>query len=522
MLSRLGSLRSPTTAAVGGWRRALSSSRPDRSIASDSLTARLSDASLLVEDDDASATHLPRATVCDPATGDEIATVKDCGQNEARLAIEMAYAAGPSWSGLLAKDRAAILEKWHDLMMLNVEDLATIMTMECGKPLLESRGEVAYAASFLKWFAEECKRASGDMIPETVAGRRLLTVKQPVGVCAMITPWNFPAAMITRKLGPALAAGCTAVVKPSEDTPLSALALTELARRAGVPHDVVRIVTGSRASSPAIGTEFATNEQVRKISFTGSTAVGKLLMKQSADTVKRVSMELGGNAPFIVFDDADLDAAVEGAMASKFRNAGQTCVCANRIFVQDSVYEDFALRLTERVKNLVVGAGINSETTVGPLINSAGVEKTEAHCEDARSGGAVVMTGGTRLPELGENFFAPTVLTNVAPGAAVLSEETFGPLAPLFRFSTEEEVIGLANDSRAGLAAYFYTRDVGRCFRVAEKLEYGMVGANEGVISTEVAPFGGIKESGLGREGSHEGLDEYQEVKYICMGGIGL
>ena len=467
-----------------------------------------------------SATSATLLNVIDPANGAIIATVADMGGKETQAAIAAAKHAGPAWAGKLTKERSVILEKWHDLMMENCEDLAIIMTAECGKPLAESRGEVAYAASFLKWFAEEAKRASGDVIPQTAPGRRLMTIKQPVGICGLITPWNFPAAMITRKVGPALAAGCTAVIKPSEDTPLSAIAVAELGRRAGVPDGVVTVITGSKANAAAIGTELTTNPDVRKISFTGSTAVGKLLMAQSAGTVKRISLELGGNAPFIVFDDADLDAAVEGALASKFRNAGQTCVCANRILVQEDVYDAFAAKLTERVSSFVVGHGSEATTDIGPLINRTGFEKARDHCDDAIAKGATLMCGGEPLPNLGENFFAPTVLTNIDSSMRVMSEETFGPVAPLLKFSTEEEAVTIANNTSSGLAGYFYSRDVGRCFRVAEALEYGMIGVNEGVISTEAAPFGGIKESGLGREGSHQGLDEYQEVKYVCMGGI--
>ena len=503
-------------AAAGTHRRAA------HAVASTQLAAQLSDPSLLAEYHPAgtAGASAARVDVLDPATGDAVAQVADMTADDARTAVARAHAAGPAWAGLLTKERSAVLERWHDLMLAHQEDLAVVMTAECGKPLAESRGEVAYAASFLKWFAEEAKRASGDNIPPTLGARRLLTVRQPVGVCGMITPWNFPAAMITRKLGPALAAGCTAVVKPSEDTPLSALAVCELGRRAGLPDDVVHVVTSSKAQAPAIGSELCANKNVRKISFTGSTAVGKLLMKQSADTVKRVSLELGGNAPFIVFDDADLAAAVEGAVASKFRNAGQTCVCANRILVQAGVYDAFASKLKERVQSFVTGPGAAADTTIGPVINKAGVDKVAAHCEDAVSKGATVLCGGTTLPALGENFFAPTVLTGITPNMRVMSEETFGPLAPLIQFDTEEEAVRIANDTSAGLAAYFYSRDVGRCFRVGEALEYGMVGVNEGIISTEVAPFGGIKESGLGREGSHEGLAEYQEVKYMCFGGI--
>jgi len=482
------------------------------------LAAALRDPSLLPPQ--VSTNGQPLLDVLDPANGNVISSVLDSGEKETRDAIQSAKEAGKSWSKLLVKERSAILEKWHDLMVEHSEDLAIIMTAECGKPMFESRGEVAYAASFFKWFAEESKRSSGDTIPHTAQGRRLMTIKQPVGVCGLITPWNFPIAMITRKVGPALAAGCTAVVKPSEDTPLSALAVVELGRRAGVPAGVVSVVTGSKSKAALIGTELSTNPDVRKISFTGSTAVGKLLASQSASTVKRVSLELGGNAPFIVFDDADIDAAIEGVLGSKFRNAGQTCVCANRILVQRNVYEEFAEKLKERVSTFVVGHGREDSTTIGPLINRAGFEKARDHCDDAIAKGATLLVGGTPLPEHGDNYFAPTVLTDITLDMRIMSEETFGPIAPLMIFDDEEEAVAIANDTTAGLAAYFYSRDVGRCFRVSEQLEYGMVGVNEGVISTEVAPFGGIKESGLGREGSHQGLEEYQEVKYVCMGGI--
>jgi succinate-semialdehyde dehydrogenase/glutarate-semialdehyde dehydrogenase len=467
-----------------------------------------------------SSTAVDLLPVYNPADGTLVANVENMGRAETQQAIQQAKAVGKDWAATLTKDRSAILETWYALMMEHTEDLATIMTAECGKPLAESRGEVAYAASFLKWFAEEAKRSSGDTIPASLPGRRLMTIKQPVGICGLITPWNFPAAMITRKVGPALAAGCTAIIKPSEETPLSALAVVELGRRAGVPDGVVSVITGSKTKAAEIGTELATSPDVRKLSFTGSTAVGKLLMAQSASTVKRVSLELGGNAPFIVFDDADIDAAVEGALASKFRNAGQTCVCANRFVIQDGVYDVFASKLAERVSSFVVGHGNEDNTVVGPLINRAGLDKVQEHCEDAVSKGANILVGGEPLPSVGDNFFAPTVLTEINQNMRIMSEETFGPIAPLIRFQEEKEAITIANDTTSGLAAYFYSRDVGRCFRVSEALEYGMVGVNEGVISTEVAPFGGIKESGLGREGSHQGLDEYQEVKYVCMGGI--
>jgi len=402
----------------------------------------------------------------------------------------------------------------------HVDDLAAILTAECGKPLSEARGEIAYAASFLEYYSEEARRMYGEVIPQNAPGRRLLALREPVGVCALITPWNFPAAMITRKAGPALAAGCTVVIKPSEDTPLSALAMAELATRAGVPKGVINVVTGPREEAASIGTELATNKLVRKLSFTGSTAVGKLLMAQCASTVKKVSLELGGHAPFIVFDDADLDKAVEGCMGSKFRNAGQTCVCTNRIYVQSGVYEAFAKKLCAAVEALKMGPGQEEGVTIGPMINAAGVAKAHAQVEDAIKKGATVLVGGGHGTEFGENFYQPTVLGGVTSEMDITTNETFGPIAPLYRFDTEEEAVNAANDTEAGLAAYFYTADQGRVWRVSEALEYGLVGANEGLISTEVAPFGGYKESGLGREGSRFGLDEYTEIKYVCMGNI--
>jgi len=456
--------------------------------------------------------------VLDPASGAAIASVPDVGAAEAERAVRAAHAAGGAWGRSLAKDRAAVLERWFDLLVAHQDDLAQIMTAECGKPLAESRGEVAYGAAFLKWFAEEARRSGGDVIPQPADGRRLVTLKQPVGVSALITPWNFPVAMITRKVGPALAAGCTVVIKPAEETPLSALAVVELGVRAGVPAGVVNVVTASRANAPAVGTVLAEHELVRKLSFTGSTAVGKRLMAQCASTVKRVSLELGGNAPFIVFDDADIEKAVTGLVACKFRNSGQTCVSANRVYVQRGVYDAFASQLRERVEAMKAGPGVGEGVTIGPLINSAGLQKARAHVDDAVAKGAQVLCGGSLLPELGENFMAPTVLGGVTQEMSVAQEETFGPVAPLFCFDTEEEVIAMANDTPAGLAGYFYSRDVGRVFRVAEALECGMVGVNEGIISTEVAPFGGIKESGLGREGARDGLSEFQEVKYVCIG----
>ena len=454
--------------------------------------------------------------VTNPASGAVLGTIPRMGAAETRRAIEAANRAYPAWRARTAKDRAQILRKFFDLIMANQEDLAVLMTAEQGKPMAESRGEIGYGAAFIEWFAEEGKRAYGDVIPQTINDRRFVITKEPVGVVASITPWNFPSAMITRKLGPALAAGCTFVGKPATATPYSALALCELAERAGVPKGVFNIVTGSAG---AIGGEMTANPIVRKLTFTGSTAVGKMLMTQSAATVKKVSMELGGNAPFIAFDDAEIEAAIPGAMASKYRNTGQTCVCANRFLVQDGIYDDFAKRFAEAASKLVVGDGLKGDTQQGPLIDMAAVEKVEEHIEDAVSKGARVLTGGKRHA-LGGTFFEPTVLADVNTQMKVAREETFGPVAPLFRFSTEDEAIRLANDTEFGLAAYFYSRDIGRIWRVAEALEYGIVGINEGIISTEVAPFGGMKESGIGREGAHHGLDEFLEVKYLCMGGI--
>jgi succinate-semialdehyde dehydrogenase/glutarate-semialdehyde dehydrogenase len=454
--------------------------------------------------------------VINPATGAQLGTVPKMGADETRRAIEAAERAWPAWRAKTAKERAAILRKWHDLMMANQEDLAQIMTAEQGKPLTESRGEIAYGASFIEWFAEEGKRAYGDIIPQHQPDKRVLVIKQPIGVSALITPWNFPNAMITRKAGPALAAGCTVVIKPAGQTPYSALALAELGERAGIPKGVLNILTGD---SRAIGAELCSSPKVRKLSFTGSTETGRILMKQCADTIKKLSLELGGNAPFIVFDDADLDAAVEGALASKYRNAGQTCVCANRLYVQDGVYDAFAAKLAEKVKAFKVGAGTEPGVVIGPLIDEQGVQKVEKHVADALSKGAKTLLGGKRH-ERGGLFFQPTVLTNVTPDMLVSFEETFGPVAPLIRFKTEEEVIRLANNTEFGLAGYFYSRDVGRIFRVAEAMETGIVGANVGIISTEIAPFGGVKQSGLGREGSKHGLEEYLEVKYILVGGI--
>jgi succinate-semialdehyde dehydrogenase / glutarate-semialdehyde dehydrogenase len=455
--------------------------------------------------------------VVNPATGERIAAVPKMGASEARRAIEAAYAAFPGWRARTAKERSILLRRWYELVMAAQEDLARIMTVEQGKPLTEARGEIAYAAAFIEWFAEEGKRVYGDVIPTHQAGKRLIVLKEPVGVCAAITPWNFPAAMITRKAAPALAAGCTLVLKPASSTPLSALALAELAQRAGIPAGVFNVVTGGAA---AIGRELASNPMVRKLTFTGSTAVGKELMAQCAGTVKKISLELGGHAPFIVFDDADLDAAVEGAVQSKFRNAGQTCVCANRIFVQDRAYDAFAERLTEHVRRLNVGNGMDPGTTIGPLIDAAGLAKVQAHVADAVEKGARVLTGGRCHPR-GGLFYEPTVLADVTPAMVITHEETFGPVAPLYRFHDDGDAIALANDTAYGLAAYVYSRDVARIFRAAEALEYGIVGVNTGLVSTEVAPFGGMKESGIGREGGRYGIEEFLEVKYVCLGGIG-
>ena len=458
-----------------------------------------------------------RFAVTNPASGAAIAQVADLGVAETRRAIAAAARAFGPWRARTGKERATILRAWFDLIVANAEDLAVLLTCEQGKPLAESRGEVAYGASFIEWFAEEAKRVYGDVIPHNVAGRRLVVLKEPVGVTAAITPWNFPIAMITRKVAPALAVGCTAVVKPSKLTPLSALALAVLAERAGVPAGVLNVVTSSAAGD--IGRELCTNPLIAKVSVTGSTEIGRLVMRLCADQIKKVSLELGGNAPFIVFDDADLDAAVEGAIASKYRNSGQTCVCANRFLVQDGVYDAFAAKLRAAVEALKVGPGLDAGVEQGPLIDPAAVAKVEAHIADAVAKGAQVLTGGTRHP-LGGTFFRPTVLTQLAPGMAIAREETFGPVAPLFRFRSEEDAIALANDTEFGLASYLYARDIGRVWRVAEALAYGMVGVNAGIISTEVAPFGGVKQSGIGREGSKYGIDAYLELKYVCLGGI--
>ncbi|WP_026840135.1 NADP-dependent succinate-semialdehyde dehydrogenase [Citrifermentans bremense] len=454
--------------------------------------------------------------VTNPATGEKLGTIPKMGGAETRRAIEAANAAFPKWRAKTAQERSTILRRWSELLLEHQEDLAVLMTAEQGKPLAESRGETVYAASFLEWFAEEAKRIYGDVIPPHQSDKRIVVLKEPIGVCAAITPWNFPSAMITRKAGPALAAGCTMVVKPATATPYSALALAELARRAGVPDGVFSVVTGSAAG---IGGEMTANPIVRKLTFTGSTEIGKKLMAECAGTVKKVSMELGGNAPFIVFDDAGIDAAVEGALISKYRNTGQTCVCTNRFLVQDGVYDRFADKLAQAVARMKVGDGLKGETQQGPLIDMKAVEKVEEHIQNALAGGARVVTGGKRHA-LGGSFFEPTVLADVKPGMLVAKEETFGPLAPLFRFKTEEEAIHMANDTEFGLAAYFYSQDVSRVWRVAEAIEYGIVGINTGLISTTVAPFGGVKESGIGREGSKYGIEDFLEVKYLCIGGV--
>ncbi len=454
--------------------------------------------------------------VTNPANGEVLGTVPQMGRAETARAIKAAEAALPQWRTKTAKERAAILRKWYELILSAQDDLAKLMTAEQGKPLAESMGEVAYGASFIEWFAEEGKRLYGEYIPTHAADKRIQVIKQPIGVVASITPWNFPNAMITRKCAPAMAAGCTVVAKPAEDTPFSALALAELADRAGVPKGVFNVVTGVPAE---IGQEITSNPAVRKVSFTGSTAVGKLLMKQCADTVKKVSLELGGNAPFIVFDDADLDAAVAGVMASKYRNTGQTCVCANRIYVQDGVYDAFAEKMAQAVGELKVGSGFEDGVAQGPLINEQAIEKVERLVADAVGHGAKIKVGGARH-ELGGTFYTPTILTDVTNEMACATEEIFGPVAPLYRFTDEADVIEKANNTQYGLAAYFYARDIGRVYRVAEALEYGIVGINEGIISTEVAPFGGVKESGLGREGGKYGIEEFVEVKYLCLGGI--
>ena len=454
--------------------------------------------------------------VINPANNQRLGSVPKMGAAETRRAVQSASDAYPAWRTLTAKERGAILRKWYELMLQHQEDLALLMTSEQGKPLPEARGEILYGAAFIDWFAEEGKRTYGDTIPQPNNDWRIVVSKEPIGVCAAITPWNFPNAMIARKVGPALAAGCTMVARPASQTPFSALAMAELGARAGIPKGVFSVITGS---STEMGKELTHSKIVRKLTFTGSTEIGKLLMEQSASTVKKISLELGGNAPFIVFDDADLDAAVDGAMASKFRNTGQTCVCANRILVQDEVYDEFAAKLTQAVSGMKVGNGAEDGVNQGPMIDIAAVEKVEEHVQDALNRGARVITGGKRHA-LGGTFYEPTVLADVTPEMRIAHEETFGPVAPLFRFKSEIQAIEMANDTEFGLAGYFYSRDVGRIWRVSEGLEFGLVGVNAGVISTEVAPFGGMKESGIGREGSYQGIEEYLEIKYICMGGI--
>ncbi|WP_374674189.1 NAD-dependent succinate-semialdehyde dehydrogenase [Ideonella sp.] len=458
-----------------------------------------------------------RFDVTDPATGLKLADVANLGAAGAEAAIAAANKAWAPWRAKTAKERAAILMKWFQLMHAHADDLARILTAEQGKPLAEARGEITYGASFLEWFAEEAKRIYGETIPTTDANKRYLVIKQPIGVCAAITPWNFPIAMITRKVAPALAAGCPVVIKPAEATPLSALAAAELAQRAGMPAGVLNIVTADAARSIEVGKVLCASDVVRHLSFTGSTEVGRILAAQCAPTIKKVSLELGGNAPFIVFDDADLDSAVEGAMISKYRNAGQTCVCANRFYVQDGVYDEFVRRLSEKAQAIKVGNGFEAGVNVGPLIDGQAIEKVESHVADALAKGAKLVVGGTRI---GERFYTPTVLAEVTPEMRVSREETFGPVAPVFRFRSESEVVELANATEFGLASYFYSRDIGRIFRVGEALEYGMVGVNTGLISTAEVPFGGVKQSGLGREGARQGMDDYVEVKYLCLGDI--
>ncbi|MGO6967637.1 NAD-dependent succinate-semialdehyde dehydrogenase [Rhizobium leguminosarum] len=455
--------------------------------------------------------------VLNPATGELLASLPDMGAAETRAAIDAAHAAQPGWAARPARERSAILRKWFDLMIANADELAAILTAEMGKPFPEARGEILYAAAYIEWYAEEAKRIYGETIPAPSDDKRMIVIRQPVGVVGTITPWNFPAAMITRKIAPALAVGCTVVSKPAEQTPLTAIALAVLAEQAGIPAGVFNVIVG--VDGPAIGRELCGNEKVRKISFTGSTEVGRILMRQCADQIKKVSLELGGNAPFIVFDDADLDAAVEGAIASKYRNAGQTCVCANRLYVQSNVYDAFAAKLAAKVAEMSVGDGFEPGVVIGPLIDEQGLAKVEDHVSDALAKGAKVLTGGKRIDGAG-TFFTPTVLTGVARGMKVAREETFGPVAPLFRFETVEDVIAQANDTEFGLAAYFYAGDLKKVWRVAEALEYGMIGINTGLMSSETAPFGGIKQSGLGREGSRHGADDYLEMKYLCIGGV--
>jgi succinate-semialdehyde dehydrogenase/glutarate-semialdehyde dehydrogenase len=485
------------------------------------MTLKLKDAALLrqqcyVDGEWIGAAAGGKVDVTNPASGAVLGTVPSLGLDETRSAIAAAAAAFPAWAARTAKDRATLLRRWHDLMLAHADDLAMLMTAEQGKPLAEAKGEIGYAASFIEWFAEEGKRLYGDVIPGHQPDKRILVLRQPVGVVAAITPWNFPAAMITRKAGPALAAGCTFVCKPAMQTPFSALAMAELAHRAGIPHGVFNVITGPAA---VLGGEMTSNASVRKLTFTGSTEIGKKLMAQCAATMKKVSLELGGNAPFIVFDDADLDIAVQGAIASKYRNTGQTCVCANRLLVQEGVYDQFVGKLVDAVRKLRVGDGLQGVTEQGPLIDTKAVAKVEEHIADALAKGGQVALGGSRHA-LGGTFFEPTVITHVKPSMLVAREETFGPVAPVFSFKDEKEAIRMANDTEFGLASYFYTRDLARAFRVAEALEYGIVGLNTGIISTEVAPFGGVKESGVGREGSKYGIQDYTELKYLCIGGI--
>jgi len=458
-----------------------------------------------------------RFEVTDPATGAKLADVANLGPAEAEAAIAAANAAWPAWRSKTGKERSILLRKWYDLLMANVEDLGRLMTAEQGKPFAEAKGEVAYGASFVEWFAEEAKRVNGETLPQFDNNRRLMVIKQPIGVCAAITPWNFPLAMITRKVAPALAAGCPVVIKPAELTPLTALAAAELAVRAGIPAGVLNVLTADSANSIAVGKVFCASDVVRHISFTGSTEVGRILMAQSAPSIKKLSLELGGNAPFLVFDDADVDSAVEGAMASKYRNAGQTCVCANRIYVQDGVYDEFVKKFAAKVQALKVGNGFEDGVVQGPLIEPAAIEKVQRHVQDAVERGGQLVTGGQVLKG---QFFQPTVVANATPDMLCAKEETFGPFAPIFRFKTEQEAIDAANNTEFGLASYFYSRDVGRIFRVSEALEYGMVGINVGIIATEHVPFGGVKHSGLGREGSSHGMEEYVEMKYLCIGDV--
>jgi succinate-semialdehyde dehydrogenase/glutarate-semialdehyde dehydrogenase len=457
--------------------------------------------------------------VVNPANGALIGGVPNMGARDTEAAIDAAAAAFPAWSAKTGKERAAVMRKWFDLMIAHADDLAALMTAEQGKPLAEAKGEVVYGASFIEWFAEEAKRISGDVMSSTWSDKRMVVLKQPIGVCASITPWNFPIAMITRKVAPAIAAGCTIVIKPAEQTPLSALAMAELAHRAGLPAGVINIVTADADNSIEVGKVLCSNPKVRHLSFTGSTPVGRILMEQCAPTVKKLALELGGHAPFIVFDDADLDAAVEGAVQSKYRNAGQTCVCTNRFYVHESKYAEFVEKLAARAAKIKVGNGFEAGVSQGPMIDAQAVAKVEEHVADAKAKGATVVTGG-KLSSLGGLFYEPTVLSNITSDMKIMREETFGPVAAVITFKTEEEAIAAANDTDFGLASYFYSRDIGRVWRVAEKLEYGMVGINTGLISNEVAPFGGVKQSGLGREGSVYGMDEYLELKYLCMGGI--